>query len=298
MVKKVAVINDLSGFGRCSLTAAISAISVMGVQPCPLPTAVLSSQTGYSSYYCDDYTDKMEFFRREWEKMGAEFDGIYTGFLASEAQVDHIFRFLETFYKKNTFLLVDPVMGDGGHTYKMFTGSLLEKMKKLVMQADVITPNLTELCLLTDSDYQKFEKLKEKNELILEIERLGKGLMKNGNSGKGAGTVVVTGIHYLEEAGEERIGNLVIADDGMKFFSYSYIGGSGGSFSGTGDLFASILAGGIARGDDIFSLSDLAAKFLECAMESSVKDGVERNDGTNYEQYLGMLILPEHKWNS
>ena len=96
MVKKIAVIQDLSGFGKCSLTAAIPVISVMGVQPCPLPTAVLSAQTGYPSYYLDDYTDKMEYIRSEWEKLGAHFDGIYTGFVASEAQIDRIF---ERFYR-------------------------------------------------------------------------------------------------------------------------------------------------------------------------------------------------------
>ena len=95
MTKKIAVINDLSGFGRCSLTAAISVLSVMGVQPCPLPTAVLSAQTGYPSYYCDDYTDKMQYFRREWKKMDARFDGIYTGFVASERQIENIFEFLD-----------------------------------------------------------------------------------------------------------------------------------------------------------------------------------------------------------
>ena len=88
MTKKIAVINDLSGFGKCSLTAAISVIAAMGVQPCPLPTAVLSAQTGYDSYFLDDYTDKMEPFFREWEKMGAAFDGIYTGFMAGSRQIE------------------------------------------------------------------------------------------------------------------------------------------------------------------------------------------------------------------
>ena len=110
MTKKIAIINDLSGFGRCSLTAAISVTAAMGVQPCPLPTAILSAQTGYPSYYWDDYTDKMEHFRLEWKKMDVHFDGIYTGFVASERQIRHIFDFIETFYKEGTFLIVDPVM--------------------------------------------------------------------------------------------------------------------------------------------------------------------------------------------
>ena len=95
--KKIAVINDLSGFGRCSLTAAISVISAMGIQACPLPTAILTAQTGYPHYYLDDYTDKMDIYRQEWQKMGQHFDGIYTGFVASEAQIDQIFHFIDTF---------------------------------------------------------------------------------------------------------------------------------------------------------------------------------------------------------
>ena len=113
----------------------------MGVQSCPLPTAILSAQTGYPSYYCDDYTEKMEYFRREWEKMGAAFDGIYTGYVAHEEQIAQIFRFLDTFYGKKAdtgggempaadecadgggrpFLLVDPVMGDEGRVFGMVT---------------------------------------------------------------------------------------------------------------------------------------------------------------------------------
>ena len=153
MTKKIAVINDLSGFGKCSLTAAISVIAAMGVQPCPLPTAILSAQTGYPSYFCDDYTDKMEEFRKEWKKMGVSFDGIYTGFMAGGRQIEKVFDFLDDFYTEDTFLLADPVMGDNGRRYDMFTPELLAMMKELVRRADIITPNLTELCLLTDTDY-------------------------------------------------------------------------------------------------------------------------------------------------
>ena len=112
MTKKVAVINDLSGLGRCSLTAAISVLSAMGIQTCPLPTAILSSQTEYPSYYCYDFTDKMDYFRQEWKKLGTCFSGIYTGYIASVPQIEEIFHFLDTFQTPDTFLLVDPVMGD------------------------------------------------------------------------------------------------------------------------------------------------------------------------------------------
>ncbi len=283
MTKKIAVINDLSGFGRCSLTAAISTISVMGVQPCPLPTAVLSAQTGYPSYYCDDYTDKMEYFRQEWEKMQVRFDGIYTGFVASEAQIGQIFRFLDTFYKEPAFLLVDPVMGDEGKVYKLFTPGLLQQMKELAMRADVITPNLTELCLLTGADFAEIQGLNGKKEVSAAVEELARELTRSGPQ-----TVIVTGIRFEDAgSGKRMVGNLAVNGSGAKLSAFPYIGGS---FSGTGDLFASVMAGGIARGDDIFRLMGLAGEFIEKAMKDSMAGQVERNDGTNYEKYLGMLM--------
>ncbi len=317
MGKKIAVINDLSGFGRCSLTAAIPVISVMGAQPCPLPTAILSAQTGYPSFYCDDYTEKMEYFRREWEKMGVAFDGIYTGYVANEEQIMHIFRFLDTFHvgnpsgrgkaaeRRRPFLLVDPVMGDDGRTYKMFTPKLLERMKRLAARADVITPNLTELCLLTGNDFQGCGFLTRNDRFLEAIEEMAREMIA-----KGPHVVVVTGIGFEDPAdGVEKIGNLAVVkrgtqpQDGEEFpgrnvnglsdgtivsrlSAFPYIGGS---FSGTGDLFASVLAGGMARGDEVFETVELAGEFIARAMEDAAREGVERNEGANFEKYLGML---------
>lgn len=282
MTKKIAVINDLSGFGRCSLTAAISVIAAMGVQPCPLPTAVLSAQTGYPSYFCDDYTDKMEHFRQEWEKMEVAFDGIYTGFVASEQQIENIFRFLETFRRKKTFLLVDPVMGDNGKVYAMFTDRLLSLMRELVLKADAVTPNLTELCLLTDTDFRMIQSLTDEKHLMTVIGQMAANLIK-----KGPQTVVVTGIHFLDEKdGIEKMGNLAVTGKQTSLSAFPYVGGS---YSGTGDLFASVIAAGIARGDKITDSIQLAGDFIERAIVDSVKEKIPRNDGVNYEQFLGML---------
>ena len=123
-MKKIAVIQDMSGLGKCSLTAAIPVISAMGVQACPLPTAILSNQTGYDSYFYDDYTGHMDEFIKEWKKQNFVPDGIYTGFIASEHQVDNILRFIQEFAVEGTQILVDPVMGDNGSVYKTYSHSL------------------------------------------------------------------------------------------------------------------------------------------------------------------------------
>lgn len=281
-MKRIAVINDLSGFGRCSLTAAISVISSMGVQPCPLPTAILTAQTGYPSYYIDDYTDKMEHFRLEWEKMNQHFDGIYTGFAASEEQIRQIFRFIETFKAADTFLLVDPVMGDDGIKYDMFTPKLLIEMRKLAKKADIITPNLTELCLLTGADWESVKNLQDEKQLTDTISALALSFCEDGPA-----HIIVTGISFTDDRGVQQIGNLYVTKNRTSFHTFPYIGES---YSGTGDLFASCIAAGTARGDMLPQLIQTAGSFLEAALTDSVKEHIPRNDGVNYEKYLSMLI--------
>lgn len=282
-MKKIAVINDLSGFGRCSLTAAISVISSMGVQPCPLPTAILTAQTGYPSYYLDDYTEKMEHFRSEWKKMGQRFDGIYTGFVASEEQIHQILHFADTFDTPETFLLVDPVMGDDGIKYDMFTPKLLEEMKRLAKRADIITPNLTELCLLTDADFQYVRKISGTRKLLNTIKELALSFCR-----KGPEHVIVTGIHFTDDDGIPLMGNLYVSETESSLSSFPYIGKS---YSGTGDLFASCLAAGIANGKKIPETIQMTGEFLEAAIADSARENVPRNDGVNYEKFLRMLIL-------
>lgn len=285
-MKKIAVINDLSGFGKCSLTAAVSVISVMGVQPCPFPTAILSAQTGYSSYFYDDYTDRMDAYRKEWEKLHVRFDGIYTGFMSGSRQIEKVFEFLDSFYEENTFLLVDPVMGDEGERFPMFSDEFQKAMRRLVLRADVVTPNFTELCLLTDTDYTQWKERRDREILFRAAEKMAYQLME-----EGPGEVVVTGIRFPDpETGEEQMGNLTVSRDGAAASVFPFIGES---FSGTGDLFASAIAGGKARGDNLSDVAGLAGQMIEKAILDSVRNHVPRNEGVDYERYLWMLAKQE-----
>ena len=117
-------------------------------------TAVLSNQTGYGSFFWDDYTDRMEQIMKEWKKMDFRPDGLYTGFLAGDEQVEVILKFTELFCTEETQILIDPVMGDYGKPYPTYTMEMCLEMKKLVHYADILTPNLTEACILTDTPYK------------------------------------------------------------------------------------------------------------------------------------------------
>ena len=139
-MKKIAVIHDLSGLGKMLSYSSDSCNFRHGSQACPLPTAILSNQTGYGSYFWDDYTDRMELIMDEWKKTGFTPDGVYTGFLGDARQVDLILKFVDMFCTEGTHILVDPVMGDRGETYKTYSETLCEKMRTLVREATVITP--------------------------------------------------------------------------------------------------------------------------------------------------------------
>ena len=157
LTPRVAAVHDMSGLGRCSLTVALPVLSAMGAQCCPLPTAVLSAHTAFPASHLAtflDLTDEMERMLLHWRKLHVSFDAIYSGFLGSERQIGILHRLLSEFRRKETLVLVDPVMGDHGKPYRTYTPELCGRMRDLAAQADVITPNpvsYTHLTLPTNS---------------------------------------------------------------------------------------------------------------------------------------------------
>lgn len=296
-MKKVALINDLSGFGRCSLTAAIPVISTMGLEACPLPTAVLTAQTGFPSYYCDDYTDRMNYFTDEWKKMNVSFDGIYSGYLASPQQMKQVIHFLDHFQNENTLYLADPIMGDNGHKYPFLNEELLAGMRELTSRATVITPNLTELCLLAGVSYDDLYAHRYEEDYLLRIQDVAFGLLEKNCPSQGASngqtspttgrsqTIIVTGILQEDEDGTF-VTNLAVSNEECACTSSPY---TGISFSGTGDLFASVICGSLVNDLPLQEAMDKACDFLQPAIEEATDAGIPRDFGIPFQKYLSRL---------
>lgn len=282
-MKKIALINDLSGFGKCSLTAAIPVISVLGIQACPLPTAILSAQTGFPDYYCDDYTDRMNHFTDEWQNMQESFDGIYSGYLGSAAQIHNVLYFLEKFQTSDTLYLADPVMGDNGRRIRIFTQELLDTMKELTRHAGVITPNLTELCLLADIDYDALTGRASDADYLSYIEDIAHRLIPGAYTEQ---TIIITGI-VRSVAGQSFVGNLAVTRDDHCYAETPY---RGESYSGTGDLFASVIMGCLVNGLTVGEAMQKAVRFLWPAIEEASHDNVPKNHGIYFEKYLRLLL--------
>lgn len=284
IMKKVALINDLSGFGKCSLTAAIPVISVMGLQACPLPTAILSAQTGFPSFFCDDYTGKMDCFTEEWQKMDIRFDGIHSGYLADSAQISKVFHFLDCFQREDAVYLADPVLGDNGRPFKAFSAALLDGMKQLTARATVATPNLTELCLLTGHSYEQLTAHAAEGDYPRRIAEIGGRLLLKCRPNL---TIIITGI-IRNNGAHEFMGNLSVTAEESFYLETPYIGKG---FSGTGDLFSSVICGGLVSGLSVRRTVELAVDFLQPAIEDAARARVPANHGIHFEKYLRKLLL-------
>ena len=126
--KKIAVINDFTGFGRCSIAASLPIISAMKIQCCPLPTSIFSNHTGFDSFFFTDYTKHMNAYMDEWKKLDLRFAGILTGFLGSPEQIEIVKHFLGMFKTKDNITVIDPVMGDYGKLYPTYSPLLAEQI--------------------------------------------------------------------------------------------------------------------------------------------------------------------------
>ena len=282
-MKKAVVINDLSGFGKCSLTAAIPVLSVMGVQCVPLATAVLTGQTGYEHFFCTDLTNMMPEYLQAWKQNDVHFDAIYSGFLTGARQTSYVSQLIDSFRTPDTFVLIDPVMGDNGHTYKLFTRELLTGMKELTRKADMITPNLTEACLLAGIDLECMEEKQQKGELIHLAKVAAQTIQAQLDHPQ---EILVTGIKSAD-SGEPYIYNLALCAD-TTFVTRSIYHER--SFSGTGDLFASCMCGMRLQGIPTPAALEQTQAFLNRGIEDTMKESISAQEGIHFEKYLSMLL--------
>ena len=273
-VPRLAMINDIAGFGRCSTTVSLPVISVMKVQVCPVPTSVLSNHLGFPLCHFDDYTSHMRDYIKVWNELGLTFDGLYCGFLGNEEQIDIVREFVEMFLPP--LFLLDPVMGDHGRAYSSITETHVQKMKELLPLADIITPNITEACLLTGTPWKDGEWTMQ--ELSGLCERLASLCLKDSVSA----SIVITGI---------RQGDFLVNflwDDGVYTTVASPIAGA--SRPGTGDIFASILAADAVRGETLLSSVQKAANFVGLCIAGSENAGTPVQEGVVFEKYLAALL--------
>ena len=153
-MKRIVTIQDISCFGKCSITVALPLISAMGIECAIIPTSVLSTHTGgFEGFTFRDLSDDISKIKEHWKKYNLEFDTIYTGYLGSKEQIDSVIDFIDDFKKKSTLVFVAPAMADKGKLYTGFNSEFPSHMARLCSKADIIVPNITEASFMLDIPY-------------------------------------------------------------------------------------------------------------------------------------------------
>lgn len=267
---RVAAIHDLSCFGRCSLTIALPVLSAMGCQCCPLPTALLSAHTGFTGGSFLDLTEEMQRIADHWARIDIHFDGIYSGFLGSAAQIGTVQQFI-TRFRGTGLVVIDPVLGDHGQAYRTCTPELCNGMRRLAESADIITPNLTEASLLLEQSYETIQAI-DPAEIVRRL------------SLEGRRSVVLTGY----STGDGQTGALCFdrADGSIQAVQVQRVPRD---FSGTGDLFTSVLTGAMVKGVPLIQAARTAADFVQSCAARTLASGNTDGEGVDFEPLLGTL---------
>ena len=272
--KKIALINDMSCIGRCSLTAAIPIISACGFHCVPLPTEIFSAQSELNGFICADLTDKKKKKTDHWKNIGIRFDAVYSGYLATKEQAETVKRFLIDFKKSDTFCIVDPVMGDNGEFYSGIDESFVEEMRFLCSMADIITPNVTEAEMIAGVDCTKAPYSADHiKELLIKLRSLG------------TPRIVITGI----ESEDGQIG-CAVYDSFTRKANMFFTPKAEGRFPGAGDVFAASLVSAVMNGKEFTDAVQLAMTFAcDCVEKTAVSDD-PRGFGLQFEPQIHKLI--------
>ena len=272
---RMAAIHDLSGFGKCSLTVALPIVSASGVECCCIPTALLSTHTGgFTGWTFNDLSGDIVPIARHWNELNVEFDAIYSGYLASEAQGELLENAIDLLRNENTLVIVDPAMADNGRFYANLDDGMVRCFRRLIAKADIITPNITEACFITGTEYKAgphdMEYVKTQLDKLSEL---------------GPKVVAITGV-CLDEG---KVG-VVARDNVSGKLSAVMHEVREGIFHGSGDVFASAFAALLTRGAALDDALNLAETFVADCIERTAKRGTPRHYGLDFESALPEYI--------
>ena len=271
-IKRVAAIHDISCFGKASLTTIIPILSVMGSEVCPMPTSILSTHTGgFGKPAFVDLSDFMEKAKMHWESLNLEFQCIYSGYLGNSNQVNFVIDFIRSFKRKDTLVVVDPVMADDGKLYGGIDSDMVKSMKKLIAFSDIITPNITEACFLLGKEYKNSFTDEEVKEYAIALSNLG------------VNKVIITSV--LDKRDINAISTIAYDKEKDKFIKIKNKR-INASYPGTGDAFTSILIGSILQGKTFNEAIEKSCGFLQRAIEYSNNFDYPKNQGILLEKIL------------
>lgn len=128
MNKKILLINELNRNNRDAYLNSVSIVSAFGDR----------------AYTCIDENIK--------------YDAVITGYIKDSDYILDIREYIADLKLDNNrvLTLIDPCFADSGIKYDGITDNHISNFKKLLELSDIMTPNLTEACMLVNEPYEKY----------------------------------------------------------------------------------------------------------------------------------------------
>ena len=272
-MKRILTIQDISCFGKCSLTVALPLLSAMGIETVILPTAMLSTHTLFKGFTCKDLSDQLIPITSHWKQEGITFDAIYTGYLGTEEEIDTIIGIIDAFRNDRTLVFIDPAMGDNGKLYPAFDEHYAKKNADLCAVADIADPNITEAAFMTGLPYREHYTEDYVRELLLALADLGTKMP------------VLTGVSLSEG----KTGAMGYDTEKKEFFSYQNERVPA-AYHGTGDIFSSVLAGAFVLGVGRADALKIAADYTALTIAETLKNPGNPWYGVDFEKTIPALV--------
>lgn len=274
-VKKIAVIHDLCGVGKAALTNIIPIMSVMGIEPCPIPTLILSTHTGgFGKPAIKEVTGFIDEATKHYEENNIKFKGIFIGYLANKDNLSSVVNFINKFKLENEIVLFDPICGDNGKLYSNFNEAYVEDLKSIIKLADIITPNFTEACYLTNNFNNNIIEYNDIKNLCVELSNFGSEI------------VIITSV----PCNNIKAVSLALYNRKTNYFNIITHDREEKSYPGTGDIFATVLLSELINGQNLERSVVKASNFvLECIRESNKYD-YDTKEGVLLEKCLKRLL--------
>lgn len=267
LLKRIAAINDLSTFGKCSLTAVIPTLSAMGYEVCPIVTSYLSYHTGFLEPANFDLTYTTSQIIERLNNLDVEFDAVFTGYIPTVEQMEIVKHFIIENKVKGNVVIIDPVLGDGGKLYTYFDNNTVKKMRELCLYADIITPNYTEACFLANLPYK--EKITKENARTL-IDRINAMGMAN--------KIIITSVPVDDK------NCMIVSEFGeMEIIECEYVKGE---YCGAGDVFSSLVLGKYLEEGNILESAKYAHKAVSEIIKETFDMGGSWEQGLVYEKFF------------
>ena len=272
-MKRILTIQDISCFGKCSLTVALPILSAMGIETVILPTAVLSTHTLFKGFTCKDLSDQLTPITDHWKQEGITFDAICTGYLGTEEEIDTVIRIINAFRNDHTLVFIDPAMGDNGKLYPAFNEHYAKKNADLCAVADIADPNITEAAFLTGLPYRETYTEDYIREMLLAL------------AGLGTKTPILTGVSLSEG----KTGAMGYDSEKKEFFHYQN-DRIPAAYHGTGDIFSSVLAGAFVLGIERTEALKIAADYTALTIAKTLMNPENPWYGVDFEETIPTLV--------